>query len=200
MESLKNATGFGSTAPDHTEEQKQQIYNSLPEEDKKKQTYTEWVKEAYADQYEKWMPWIEDQYLKWFGKDNKASYATKGNLLPLLKMAATLILEFKTDTLDQTKVTGIKQVDQVQDDVHNLVANQVGPNGFLAPVGNLVSNEGITRAERGGKDDSGTGSYGGPASAYTDPMIKNAQGAGESVAGGAQSIGQGVAGGAQTAG
>lgn len=24
------------------------------------------------------MPWIEDQYLYYFGKDNKASYATKG--------------------------------------------------------------------------------------------------------------------------
>jgi hypothetical protein len=24
------------------------------------------------------MPWIEDKYLAWFGKDNKASYATKG--------------------------------------------------------------------------------------------------------------------------
>lgn len=25
------------------------------------------------------MPWIEDQYLYYFGKDNKASYATKGD-------------------------------------------------------------------------------------------------------------------------
>src|SRR5438105_1293037 len=63
----------------HTEEQKQQFYNSLSEDQKKKQSYTEWVKEAYHDQYEKWVPWLEDQYLKWFGKgDNKASYATKG--------------------------------------------------------------------------------------------------------------------------
>lgn len=46
-----------------------------------KQTYSEWAKATYNDQYEKWMPWIEDQYLKWFGKgDNKASYATKGKL------------------------------------------------------------------------------------------------------------------------
>lgn len=46
-----------------------------------KQTYAEWAKHTYNDQYEKWMPWIEDQYLKWFGKgDNKASYATKGKL------------------------------------------------------------------------------------------------------------------------
>ncbi|TVY55593.1 hypothetical protein LCER1_G003972 [Lachnellula cervina] len=180
MEALKNATGMGS-APEHTEEQKKQIYDGLSDEQKKKQTYTEWAKEAYNDQYEKWMPWIEDQYLKWFGTDNKASYATK-------------------DTLNQTKVTGIPQVDQIQDDVNNLIGNQVGKNGLFAPIGNLASKEGITRAERGGKDDTGTGSYGGPASSVTDPMIKNAQGAGEGIASGAQSAGQGVAGGAQTAG
>lgn len=46
-----------------------------------KQSYGEWLKEAYNNGYERWMPWIEDQYLKWFGKgDNKASYATKGML------------------------------------------------------------------------------------------------------------------------
>jgi len=81
MESLKNATGMGAkaTPPEHTEAEKKQLYDNLSDEQKKKQTYTEWAKEAYADQYEKWMPWIEDQYLKWFGKgDNKASYATKG--------------------------------------------------------------------------------------------------------------------------
>ena len=51
-------------------------------EDQKKQgkSYLEWVKEGYHNQYENWMPWIEDQYLKWFTNDNKASYATKGEL------------------------------------------------------------------------------------------------------------------------
>ncbi len=62
-----------------TEDQKKAQYDALSPEQKKKQTYTEWVKEAYNNQYERWMPWIEDQYLKWFGKgDNKASYMTKG--------------------------------------------------------------------------------------------------------------------------
>ena len=75
MEAIKNATGYGK---DHSEEQKKQLYDSLPQEQKEKQSYSEWAKEAYHDQYEKWMPWIEDQYLKWFGKDNKASYAAKG--------------------------------------------------------------------------------------------------------------------------
>lgn len=74
MDPSKAATGTAEPS----EEQKKQLYNTLPESQKKQQTYTEWVKEAYNNQYEKWMPWIEDQYLKWFSKDNKASYATKG--------------------------------------------------------------------------------------------------------------------------
>jgi hypothetical protein len=38
----------------------------------------EWSKKTYNDQYEKWVPWLEDQYLYYFGKDNKASYVAKG--------------------------------------------------------------------------------------------------------------------------
>ena len=55
------------------------VYDNLPQEHKDKQSYQEWLTETYHKQYENWMPWIEDQYLKWFGKgDNKASYATRG--------------------------------------------------------------------------------------------------------------------------
>ena len=61
-----------------SEDQKKAMYEGLSEDQKQKQTYTEWVKDAYANQYENWMPWIEDQYLKWFTNDNKASYAAKG--------------------------------------------------------------------------------------------------------------------------
>lgn len=50
----------------------------LSEEDKKKQTWGEYGKQVYNEQYERWMPWIEDFYLRWFTRDNKASYATKG--------------------------------------------------------------------------------------------------------------------------
>lgn len=39
----------------------------------------EWAKQTYNYQYERWMPWIEDFYLRWFTKDNKASYTAKGN-------------------------------------------------------------------------------------------------------------------------
>lgn len=68
-----------SKANEPTQAQTKEEYNNLSAEQKKKQTYSEWLKENYNYQYERWMPWIEDQYLKWFGKgDNKASYATKG--------------------------------------------------------------------------------------------------------------------------
>ncbi|KAB8271698.1 hypothetical protein BDV30DRAFT_213165 [Aspergillus minisclerotigenes] len=113
------------------------------EEKKQQKSYSDWLREQYNIQYEKWYPWIEDQYLKWFGKgDNKASYATK-------------------DTLNESKVAGINQVDQLQDDVHNLAGNQLGDNGLLSPVGNLVSKEGINRAERKGKDEEGRYGLGG---------------------------------------
>jgi len=46
--------------------------------DKKEQkTYKQAAGEYYNQKYETWMPWIEDKYLSWFTKDNKASYATK---------------------------------------------------------------------------------------------------------------------------
>ena len=50
----------------------------LSEEDKKKQTWGEYGRQVYNEQYERWVPWLEDWYLKLFTKDNKASYATKG--------------------------------------------------------------------------------------------------------------------------
>jgi hypothetical protein len=102
------------------------------------------------------------------------------------------------DTLNKTKITGIEQVDQLQGDVNNLVGNQVGKGGLLKPVGDMVSKEGINRAERGGKDDAGA--YGGPAAGFSDPVIKNAKGAGEGLAGGAQSTGDTITEGAKSAG
>lgn len=44
----------------------------------------EWTKQTYNEQYEKWVPWLEDLYLRWFTKDNKASYTTKRTLMFLL--------------------------------------------------------------------------------------------------------------------
>ncbi|KAF2125766.1 hypothetical protein P153DRAFT_256850, partial [Dothidotthia symphoricarpi CBS 119687] len=99
-------------------------------------TYKQQAGEYYNKQYETWMPWMEDQYLKWFTKDNKASYATKQNL-------------------DKSKISGISQVDQLQDGVHGLVSGQVGQGGIAQPLGDAMSKEGINRAERGGKDEQG---------------------------------------------
>ena len=42
----------------------------------------EWTKQTYNSQYEKWVPWLEDQYLRWFTKDNKVSYSTKRTFAP----------------------------------------------------------------------------------------------------------------------
>ncbi|KAI1453283.1 hypothetical protein F4805DRAFT_381558 [Annulohypoxylon moriforme] len=96
----------------------------------------EWAKQKYNEQYEIWMPWIEDYFLKYFTKDNKVSYTAK-------------------EQLDKAKVTGIEQVDTLQDGVHNLAAGQVGQGGLLQPVGDVVSKEGMNRAERQGKDEQG---------------------------------------------
>jgi hypothetical protein len=143
----------------------------------------EWTKQKYNEQYEVWMPWIEDNFLRYFTKDNKASYATKGSSLgyapplmawlpqplahqshptrpPTLSLRFQLeywpVSPFATDQLNKTKVTGVEQVDTLQDGVHNLTAGQLGQGGLLQPVGDLASKEGINRTERQGKDDKGS--------------------------------------------
>ena len=40
-------------------------------------TKMEWTRQTYNSQYDKWVPWAEDMYLRYFTSDNKASYATK---------------------------------------------------------------------------------------------------------------------------
>jgi hypothetical protein len=90
--------------------------------------------------------------------------------------------------MDKTKVTGVKQVDKLQDDVNNLAAGQVGKGGLLQPVGDLASKEGINRAERHGKDDSG--SYApGPLGDVANPVAEGAKGAGGKVMEGGKSAG-----------
>ncbi|KAI1362068.1 hypothetical protein F5Y08DRAFT_313076 [Xylaria arbuscula] len=101
--------------------------NQTAEEEKKKQTYTEWAREKYNEQYDAWMPWIEDNFLKYFTKDNRTSYVAR-------------------DGLDRTKVTGIDQVDKLQDGANNLAAGTLGQGGILEPVGDLAS-EGMKRAD-----------------------------------------------------
>ena len=61
----------------------------------------------------------------------------------------------RLDNLNKTKVTGIEQVDTLQDGVNNLVAGQVGKGGLAQPIGDMASKEGVNRVERQGKDDKG---------------------------------------------
>ena len=42
----------------------------------------EWAKTQYNKQYDSWVPWLEDIYLRYFTRDNKASYKTRGMPLP----------------------------------------------------------------------------------------------------------------------
>jgi hypothetical protein len=52
-------------------------------------------------------------------------------------------------------VTGNEQVDTLQDGVNGLVAGQLGQGGLAQPIGDLVSKEGINRAERSGIAEEG---------------------------------------------
>jgi hypothetical protein len=103
------------------------------EEEQKTQSTVEWAKEKYNEQYEAWMPWIEDTFLKYFTKDNRTSYAAR-------------------DQLDKTKVTGVDQIDKLQDGANDLAAGQLGQGGTLQPIGDLTS-EGLKRADPRGKDE-----------------------------------------------
>jgi hypothetical protein len=49
----------------------------MAENDKKQQTYYEAGKQWYNNQYESWVPWLEDKFLGWKG-ENKTSYVAKG--------------------------------------------------------------------------------------------------------------------------
>jgi hypothetical protein len=103
------------------------------------------------------------------------------------------------DALSKTKVTGIDQVDKIQDDTNNLVAGQLGKGGLLQPIGDLAGKEGINRMERGGKDDHGKTAPG-PLGDYTDPITDKAKGAGTGVASGASAASESVTSGAKSAG
>lgn len=145
-------------------------------------TYKEAAGEFYNRQYESWMPWIEDKYLSWFTKDNKASYATKRASPTFYTTPPCAHTYVSTEELDKTKVTGIDQVDNLQDGVNNLVGGQLGKGGLAQPVGDAFSKEGVNRMERGGKDEDG--SYGGPLGGYGQGAVDGVKGAGEGIAGG----------------
>ena len=154
----------------------------------------EWTKQTYNEQYEKWVPWLEDLYLRYFTKDNKASYTTRGTFYRHSKKIKKQILSnyfffdveltYILDTLDKTKVTGIEQVDTLQDGVHNLVSSQVGQGGLLQPIGDVASKEGANRAERQGKGEDGQYIPGGDAASKAASGVADG---GKAVAGAAAS-------------
>ncbi|KAI0396871.1 hypothetical protein F5Y17DRAFT_418153 [Xylariaceae sp. FL0594] len=122
------------------QQQQQQHTNTNTNNNEDEESRLEWLKEAFYAQCESWAPWLEDMYLKYFTRDNKASYAAR-------------------DQLNQTKVTNIEQVDKVQDGVNNFAADQLGRDGALKPVGDVISREGIERADtrrRGHEDEEKT--------------------------------------------
>lgn len=90
--SSKNNTGSDEWSQ-MSEDQKQQTFDALPEEKKQGKSYSEWIAEGYQHQKENWMPWIEDLYLRWFTKDNKASYATKGKI-PWISLSSHILVDF----------------------------------------------------------------------------------------------------------
>lgn len=105
----------------------------------------------------------------------------------------------QTENLDKTKVTGVSQVDQLQDGVNGLVSGQVGKGGLAQPIGDMVSKEGLNRAERGGKDENGKpleaqGPLGGYGQSAADGVKSGAGSVGEGVKSGAGSVGEGVKG------
>lgn len=159
-------------------------------------TYKQQAGDFYNRQYDNWVPWIEDKYLQWFTKDNKASYATKrrSSLFTLLFHCQHPANPFSAENLDKTKVTGISQVDNLQDGVNGLVSGQVGQGGLAQPIGDAFSKEGINRAERGGKDENGK-----PLESQ-GPLGGYGQGAVDGVKGGAGAVGSGVSNAGKSAG
>lgn len=105
---------------------------------------------------------------------NSTHYSTKLTLPP--------------ENLEKTKVTGVSQIDNLQDGVNGLVGGQVGQGGIAEPVGNAFSKEGINRAERGGKDESGK-----PIESQ-GPLGGYGQGAVDGAKSGAGAVGSGVKG------
>jgi hypothetical protein len=79
--------------------------------------------------------------------------------------------------------------------VNGLVTGQVGQGGLAQPVGDMVSKEGINRAERGGKDEQGRPLEGqGPLGGYGQSAVEGVKGGAGSVADGAKSAGGWVGG------
>lgn len=63
--------------------------------------------------------------------------------------------DIRLGNLDKAKVTNIEQVNSLQDGVSDLAGSQIGQGGLLQSAGDMISKDGLTRAERQGKNDKG---------------------------------------------
>ncbi|KAK7614969.1 hypothetical protein JOL62DRAFT_553099 [Phyllosticta paracitricarpa] len=125
------------SSSDHQQQQQQPTYQTAIQQFKQLAAAAmDWSKRKYNEAYERWVPWLEDWYLKLFTRDNKASYAAKDHLV-------------------QTKISGNEDVDAVQDGANTAVADQLGQDGVARPVGDVVSKEVLNRAERKGRGEDG---------------------------------------------
>lgn len=98
-------------------------------------------------------------------------------------------------------MTGVSQVDNLQDGVNNLVSGQVGQGGLAQPIGDAFSKEGINRAERGGKDEHGNPIESqGPLGGYGQGAVDGVKGGAGAVGSGVSNAGQGVANAGKSAG
>lgn len=52
----------------------------------------EWTRKQYNTQYEKWVPWLEDKFLGWFG-ENKTSYVAKGKCSLAIREVVLVFIE-----------------------------------------------------------------------------------------------------------
>jgi len=49
----------------------------MPQQESEKESYYAWGKRKSGEKWENWKPWLEDVFLRWTGKDNKASYTAR---------------------------------------------------------------------------------------------------------------------------
>lgn len=86
-------------------------------------------------------------------------------------------------------MTGVEQVDNLQDGVNNLVAGQVEQGGVAQPIGDMASGDGLSRSERQGRDDKGgyVPDSAGPVSAGANAVAGGVAAGGQKAAGGVQS-------------
>jgi hypothetical protein len=72
----------------------------------------------------------------------------------LLRNVNDLPCFINPDKLDQTKVTGVKGVDDIQEVVDKGITKQLGKGGLVNLVGEIISKV-FTRDERGGRGEKG---------------------------------------------